>query len=96
MKFTKKACGDKSVWDAPLNGNEFLRITTNNSGQYGLYHCYGLAENGITPLRSDRIATANTLRDCKKAAKEISEPKPPAQMKVVVPDYSHIRIPYKD
>lgn len=93
MKFAKKACGDKSVWDAPLNDNEFLRITTNNSGQYGLYHCYGLAENSITPLRSDRIATANTLNACKKKAKELYEAKP-AKPRVI--DYSLIRMPYKD
>lgn len=97
MKFTKKICGNgKSVWDAPKNGDEFLRITTNLSGQYNLLHCYGLAGNGITPLRSDLIARADTLRDCKRVAQEIYEPKEDKPTLKTAPDYSHVRMPYKD
>lgn len=99
MKFTKKICGNgKSVWDAPREGNEFIRITTNLSGQYGLFHCYGLAENGITPLRSDLIARSDTLNGCKRVANGIYDPKAERRLltKKAAPDYSHIRMPYKD
>ncbi|MDE6397739.1 MAG: hypothetical protein K2L51_00295 [Clostridiales bacterium] len=99
MKFTKKICGNgKAVWDAPRKEGEFLRITQNLSGQYVLYHCYGLDGNGITPLRSDIVARADTLRDCKKAAQEKYEPKEIKTLTTTktTPDYSHVRMPYKD
>ena len=93
MKFKKKNYG-KVVYDQLLNKDEFLRITTNLSGQYVLYHCYGLAENGITPLRSERICAKNTLRECKAKARE-RYAKQPVKMPVAA-DYSHVRLPYKD
>lgn len=96
MKFSKKACGSKYVWDAQRDGDEFLRITQNLSGQYGLFHCYGLAENGITPLRSDLIARADTLNACKRVAQEIYAPKEDKPRLITVSDYSHVRMPYKD
>lgn len=98
MKFTKKICGNKAVWDAQRNGTEFLRITQNLSGQYNLFHCYGLAENGITPLRSDLIARAEKLNDCKRVANDIYEPREVKSMTApkIATDYSHIRLPYKD
>lgn len=97
MKFIKKRCPNgKPVWDARMSDNEFLRITTNLSGQYGLFHCYGLAENGITPLRSDIIARSDTLSGCKRIAAETYEPKEDKPQLTTVPDYSHVRLPYKD
>ena len=93
MKFTRKVYGNSRFWDAPREGEEFLRINVNLSGQYILYRCYGLAENGITPLRSDRIASATTLHACKQKAAALFEVK-----SIVCPtsDLSHIRLPYKD
>lgn len=97
MKFTKKICGnDKAVWDAERGGSEFLRITQNLSKQYVLHHCYGLAANGITPLRSDLIARADTLNACKRVAQRIYEPQEDKPKLITVPDYSHVRMPYKD
>lgn len=96
MKFKKTACGSKYVWDTPRDGDEFLRITKNLSGQYVLYHCYGLAGNGITPLRSDLIARADTLNACKRVAQRIYEPQEDKPKLITVPDYSHVRMPYKD
>lgn len=93
MKFVKKYCGNKSVWDSEREGNEFLRITQNVNGQYVLHHCYGLAANGITPLRTEIKARTDKLYDCKRMARDIYEPK---AVKQQVADYSHVRMPYKD
>lgn len=93
--FKKKLC-PKIVYDALLSGNEFLRITTNLNGEYVLFHCYGLAENGITPLRSDRVCSATTLRECKDKAQELYAQKPVVKQERPEPDYSHVRLPYKD
>lgn len=95
MKFKKKFC-PKVVYDELLGNDEFLRITTNLNGDYVLYHCYGLAENGITPLRSERICAAGTLRECKARAQELYAPNPTLPQTPVYADYSHIRLPYKD
>lgn len=96
MKFTKKQCGNKNVWDSEREGNEFLRITQNVNGQYVLHHCYGLAENGITPLRTEIKARTNKLNDCKKRARELYEKPVQAVPRAVTADYSHVRLPYAD
>lgn len=95
MKFIKKPCGNKNVWDCELSNNEFLRITTNLSGQYVLYHCYGVAPNGITPLRSEIKARTDKLNDCKAKAQELYA-QPVKAMAAAVRDYSHVRLPYAD
>lgn len=95
MKFKKKRC-PKIVYDEIIGKDEFLRITTNLNGDYVLYHCYGLAENGITPLRSDKVATTRTLAEAKAKAQELYVPKPAPIQTPVYADYSHVRLPYKD
>lgn len=96
MKFVKKYCGNKSVWDCEREGNEFLRITQNVNGQYVLHHCYGLAANGITPLRTEIKARTNKLNDCKKRARELYEKPVQVTPRIITADYSHVRLPYAD
>lgn len=93
--FKKKLC-PKVVYDELLDNNEFLRITTNLNGEYVLLHCYGLAENGVTPLRSAEICKTRTLRECKERAQIFLTPAPSPAKKTLDNDYSHVRLPYKD
>lgn len=95
MKFKRKKYS-KAVYDELLDKDEFLRITTNLNGEYVLYHCYGLDENGITPLRSDKIVTTRTLAEAKAKAQELYAPKPEPTQTPIYADYSHVRLPYKD
>lgn len=97
MKFVRKELGaGRAVWDCELGNGEFLRIAINLSGQYTLFKCYGLAENGITPLRSNELARGAKLNECKAKAQELFEPKVKKKAPRMWKDYSHIRMPYKD
>lgn len=93
--FKKKHC-PKVVYDELIGKDEFLRITTNMNGDYVLLHCYGLAENGVTPLRSERICVTRTLAEAKAKGREIIKPPVPKPSPIPQADYSHIRLPYKD
>ncbi len=94
MKWQRKQIGNRVIWDAELEGDKFLRIVINNSGQYVLHHCCGLEENGITPRTADIVARADKLNDCKKRAKELYGPKPIITARIF--EHTHVRLPYKD
>ena len=94
MKWQRKEIGNRVIWDAELDGDKFLRIVINNSGQYVLHHCRGLEENGVTPTLTDIVARAEKLNECKKKATELYEPKPIIPARIYA--HTHVRLPYKD
>lgn len=80
-------------WDSPITEDSFFRICVNLSGLYVLYRCKGLAPNGITPLKMDRVKESGSLRELKATASELGAS---FVRQAASTDYSHIRLPYKD
>ena len=97
MKFTKREDNGTIFWDSPSIGdNQYLRIKIHFCGGYALYHCTGLAENGVTPLKMDHLAKRRTFTECKKKAEELYEKPKQAVVANRVGNYSDVRLPYKD